>query len=62
MLLIILKIFLSIQNQGPTDDICIYEHTKKRMYVLHSVQYHLNDIWRWASRSHIKINPEKTSA
>ena len=44
------------------DDICIYDQTKKPKYAYLSVQHHLNDIGRWASRSRIKININKSNA
>ena len=44
------------------DDICIYDQTKKPKYAYLSVQHHLKDIGRWASRSRIKINSDKSCA
>ena len=44
------------------DDICIYDQTKNPKYAYLSVQHHLNDIGRWASRSRIKINSTKSNA
>ena len=44
------------------DDICIYDQTRKPKYAYLSVQHHLGDVGRWAGRSRIGIESDKSCA